>query len=115
MIRQLLGWHVEAKGSDLIRPNVPDLFARLTKYLGTGTTYLYVNNTYLHKKDHNKFKASFPTHYIVLERITRLPGDGDWVDLVYWDYGGRTLRQVNLGFLKKIIYGISHCTPPRQS
>jgi len=115
MIRQLLGWQVEALGSDLFRPHVPDLFDHLTKCLQTGTTYLYVNNTYLHKKNHNKFRGSFPTHYIVLERISRLPGTEDRVDIVYWDYGGRTLRQVDLHFLKRIIFGITHCTPPHHS
>jgi hypothetical protein len=115
MIRELLGWHVQAHGSDLIRPHVPDLFGYLTKCLQSGTTYLYVNNTYLHKKNHNKFRGSFPTHFIVLERISRLPGNDDRVDIVYWDYGGRTLRQVNLRFLKSILFGISHCTPPDNS
>lgn len=112
MIRQLLGWRVEARGSDLIRPHIPDLYGYLTQQLKTGTTYLYVNNTYLHKKDHNKFKGSFPTHFIVLEQIRGIPGQEDRVDIVYWDYGGRTLRQVNLRFLKKIIFGVTHCTPP---
>ncbi|HVU95143.1 MAG TPA: hypothetical protein VHE34_07970 [Puia sp.] len=115
MIRQMLGWHVTAHGSDLFRPHFHDLFDYLTNCLQTGTTYLYVNNTYLHKKNHNKFRGSFPTHYIVLESITRLPGDGDRVDIIYWDYGGRTLRQVDLRFLKKILFGVSHCTPPQHS
>jgi hypothetical protein len=112
MIRQLLGWQVKARGSDVLRPHVPDLYAYLTECLKTGTTYLYVNNTYLHKKNHNKFKSRFPTHFIVLEQIHRLPGQEEEVDMVYWDYGGRTLRQVHLNFLKRIIFGISHCTPP---
>jgi len=115
MIRQMLGWHVTAHGSDLLRPHFNHLFDYLTNCLQTGTTYLYVNNTYLHKKNHNKFRGSFPTHYIVLESITRLPGESDRVDLVYWDYGGRTLRQVDLRFLKKILFGVSHCTPPQHS
>ena len=115
MVRQMLGWQVEAHGSDLFRPHFKNLYDYLNKCLLTGTTYLYVNNTYLHKKNHNKFRGSFPTHFIVLERISRLPGDGDRVDIVYWDYGGRTLRQVDLQFLKRIIFGVSHCTPPDHS
>ena len=115
MIRQLLGWKVTAEGSDLLRPHFRDLYGYLTTCLQTGTTYLYVNNTYLHKKNHNKFRGSFPTHYIVLESISRLPGEADKVDIVYWDYGGRTLRQVDLRFLKKILFGVSHCTPPQHS
>jgi len=112
MIRQLLGYHVQALGSDLIRPHFDDLYAYLRTSLETpGTTYLYVNNTYLHKKNHNKFKGSFPTHFIVLTDIHRIPQGEDMVDIVYWDYGGRTLRQVSLRFLKKIIFGVTHCNP----
>jgi hypothetical protein len=115
MIRQLLGYKVESRGSDLIRPHFHD--SDLYVYLKTnverhGTTYLYVNNTYLHKKNHNKFKGSFPTHFIVLNDIHRIPGEEDLVDIIYWDYGGRTLRQVSLHFLKKILFGVTHCTPP---
>ena len=113
MIRQLFGYRVEARGSDLIRPGFDDLYEYLRKAVQTpGTTYLYVNNTYLHKKNHNKFKGSFPTHFIVLNDIRRIPGETDMVDIVYWDYGGRTLRQVSLRFLKKITFGVTHCTPP---
>jgi hypothetical protein len=113
MIRELLGYRVEARGSDLIRPDITDLYDYLKTTLSRpGTTYLYVNNTYLHKKNHNKFKGSFPTHFIVLNDIHRIDGDPDMVDITYWDYGGRTLRQVSLRFLKKITFGITHCTPP---
>jgi len=121
MIRELMGYHVEATGSDLFGPHFKDLYGYLTERLSTGVTYLYVNNTYLHKKNHNKgrFRNSFPTHYIVLldiRKISPVPGespypDDDMVDIVYWDYGGRTLRQVSLRFLKKIIFGVTHCTP----
>jgi hypothetical protein len=117
MIHELFGYQVRAKGSDLIRPHFHDLYGYLTDCIRTGLTYLYVNNTYLHKKNHNKFKGSFPTHFIVLTDIHRLPGQDDMVDIVYWDYGGRTLRQVSLRFLKKITFGVSVCTkePPPQS
>ena len=126
MIRQLMGYHVEATGSDLFRPHFKDLYAYLTGCLQTGVTYLYVNNTYLHKKNHDKgkFRNSFPTHFIVLTGIHRIADeidseninqvDSDMVDIIYWDYGGRTLRQVSLHFLKKIIFGVTHCTPPPQ-
>ena len=119
MIREIAGYHVEARGSDLIRPHFKDLYAYLTESLRTGVTYLYVNNTYLHKKNHDKgkFKNSFPTHFIVLTDIHRIESDAepDMVDILYWDYGGRTLRQVSLRFLKKIIFGVTHCTPPSSS
>ena len=113
MIRELLGYRVEARGSDLIRPDITNLYDYLkTTVSRPGTTFLYVNNTYLHKKNHNKFKGSFPTHFIVLNDIHRVDDDPDMVDIIYWDYGGRTLRQVSLRFLKKITFGITHCTPP---
>ena len=112
MIRELMRYQVKATGSDLIRPHFDDLYAYLKANLAMpGTTYLYVNNTYLHKKNHNKFKGSFPTHFIVLLDIHRIPGMDDYVDIIYWDYGGRTLRQVNLRFLKKILFGVTHCHP----
>ena len=113
MIRELFGYRVEARGSDLIRPDITNLYDYLkTTVSRPGTTFLYVNNTYLHKKNHNKFKGSFPTHFIVLNDIHRVDDDPDMVDIIYWDYGGRTLRQVSLRFLKKITFGITHCTPP---
>jgi hypothetical protein len=76
----------------------------------TGVTYLYVNNTYLHKKNHDKVKAGFPTHFIVLQSIWKEEGSNDLYNVVYWDYGGRTLRQVTGRFLRKITFGITHCT-----
>ena len=119
MIREIAGYHVEASGSDLFRPHFKDLYGYLTGCLKTGVTYLYVNNTYLHKKNHSKgrFKNSFPTHFIVLTDIHHIESESepDMVDIIYWDYGGRTLRQVSLRFLKKIIFGVTHCTPPSPS
>lgn len=115
MIRELTGYHTDASGSDIFRPHFKDLYGHLSECLRTGVTYLYVNNTYLHKKNHNKgrFRNRFPTHFIVLTDIRRIESDAgnDMVDIVYWDYGGRTLRQVSLKFLKKIIFGVTHCTP----
>ncbi|MBS1664427.1 MAG: hypothetical protein JST68_25505 [Bacteroidetes bacterium] len=117
MIRQVAGYHTDATGSDIFRPHFKDLYAYLTNCLKTGTTYLYVNNTYLHKKNHAKerFRNSFPTHYIVLTDIRKISNDpnDDTVDIIYWDYGGRTLRQVSLRFLGKILFGVTHCTPPQ--
>jgi hypothetical protein len=111
IIHDMFGYHTRANGSDLLRPHIPDLFTYLNGCLQTGLTYLYVNNTYLHKKDHNKFKGRFPTHFIILDEIRRIPDQPDKVDIIYWDYGGRTLRQVSLRFLKKITFGVTVCTP----
>ena len=107
MIRQLLGYKIKAVGSDLIRPGFDDLFSYLQTAIQTGTTYLYVNNTYLHVKNHDKSRFSFPTHYIVLTDIQKTE---DFYTIIYWDYGGRTLRQVTPNFLKKIIFGVTYLT-----
>jgi hypothetical protein len=112
IIRDMLGYQVYATGSDLLRPHVPDFFTYLNECMQTGLTYLYVNNTYLHKKNHNKFKGRFPTHFIILDQIRRIPDQPEKVNIIYWDYGGRTLRQVSLRFLKKITFGITVCTRP---
>jgi len=113
MIRQLFGYKVHARGSDLIRPHINDLYNHLTGLVQEhGFTFLYVNNTFLHKKNHSsKFKGHFPTHFIVLTGIWQEAGDSDLINIVYWDYGGRTLRQVSSRFLKKILFGVTHCTP----
>jgi len=107
MITRLLGYKTKAIGSDLIRPGISDVYAYLQNAIQTGTTFLYVNNTYLHVKNHDKSRYSFPTHYIVLTDIQKID---DILQIIYWDYGGRTLRQVTPNFLKKIIFGVIYCT-----
>jgi hypothetical protein len=106
ILTRLLGYKIRAVGSDLIRPGIQDLYAYLQKAIHSGTTYLYVNNTYLHVKNHEKSRFSFPTHFIVL---TDIQWTGDVFTIIYWDYGGRTLRQVTPKFLKKILYGVTYC------
>jgi len=105
IVTRLLGYKIRAVGSDLLRPGIKDLYAYLQKAIQSGTTFLYVNNTYLHVKDHEKSRFSFPTHYIVLTDIQRTD---DFFTIIYWDYGGRTLRQVTPKFLKKILYGVTY-------
>ena len=68
---------------------------------------LYINNRILHKKKLEKIKLAVPTHFIILQQITRV---NDVITMVYWDYGGRTQLQLNRYFLKRIIFGISYCT-----
>lgn len=105
MIKRMMGYKVKAIGSDLLRPGIRDLYAYLQKAVHTGTTFLYVNNTYLHVKNHNKSRFSFPTHFLVLTDIQK---QDDVLTIIYWDYGGRTLRQVTTRFLKKILYGVTY-------
>ena len=106
MITRMMGYKIRAVGSDLIRPGIKDVYTYLQHAVQTGTTFLYVNNTYLHVKNHNKSRFSFPTHYLVL---TEIQLTDDVLTIIYWDYGGRTLRQVTPDFLKKILYGVTYC------
>ena len=109
MMRKLLNYKVNAKGSDLIRPWwVGDLYTYLNENINKGTMLLFLNNTYLHRKTHSNIKPRVPTHYVVLERISK--DEEDLITIVYWDYGARSLRKVTPEFLSKIVYGISICT-----
>lgn len=109
MMRRLLNYKINAKGSDLIRPWwVGDLYTYLKENINKGTTVLFLNNTYLHRKTHSSIKPRIPTHYVILEQISK--DDDDLVTIIYWDYGARSLRQVKPEFLRKIVYGISVCT-----
>jgi hypothetical protein len=108
MIRHMLNYKVTARGSDLLRPWIANLYEYIKPMMQTGTTILYLNNTNLYKKNHNKLRAAIPTHYVILLDFSQTP-DG-LISITYWDYGFRTLQQIKPSFLKKIIFGISHCT-----
>jgi hypothetical protein len=111
MIKKLFNYDMTSRGSDLLRPWIKkdDLVEYLQNKLRSGgTTFLYINNTSLRKKNHNLIRSGIPTHYIVLISIEH--AYGDIYTIIYWDYGLRSLRQVSLGSLKKIIFGITHCT-----
>jgi hypothetical protein len=108
MAKKLLNLKIEAAGSDLMRPWIHDLYGYLQQRVSTGTVVLYLNNTYLAKKSHTTLKLGVPTHYVILEKISQ--DQTGLITFVYWDYGARSLRQVSPAFLKKIVFGISHCT-----
>jgi hypothetical protein len=72
----------------------------------SGTTVLYLNNTILRKK-YDRIKANVPSHYVILLKIEK--ANNDLINIIYWDYGFRTLRQLTPSFLNKIIFGISRC------
>ncbi len=108
MIRDLLHYKVVARGSDLLRPWIHDTYKYLSKTMQNGVTIMYVNNTILHKKNYNLVRAGVPTHFIVLLNISK--AENGLINIVYWDYGFRTLRQLTPAFLRKITFGISHCT-----
>lgn len=108
MIRTLFNFNVRAKGTDLIRARVDDLYTYLKTQLQTGTVALFVNNMTLYQKDHRVIKPGIPTHFIILHDIAE--ADNGMVNITYWDYGGLSLQQVTHGFLERLIFGIAHCT-----
>jgi hypothetical protein len=108
MIRKLFNYHIEAVGSDLIRPGIRDIYQYLSERLQTGNVALFVNNPGLYKKDHTKPRIRVPTHYIILLNVEQV---GDKIAFTYWDYGGRSMQLLQPEFLKKIIFGVSHITP----
>jgi hypothetical protein len=107
MVKKLLYYRVKARGTDLFRPWMGDLYPYISKKMETGTVVLFINNRIVHKKNHVTVKPGFPTHFIVAEKISKENG---LITFVYWDYGGKTLRQLSPDFLKRIVFGITYCS-----
>ncbi len=107
MLRKMCDYEVEAVGSDLLRPGIRDIPTFLSKKMAENDqVFLYLNNTILHKKDHNKIRKRIPTHYVALLSISESNG---LINLTYWDYGFRTLQQLPLKTVKKILFGVVWC------
>lgn len=109
MLRKLFPYKVQARGSDLFRPHIDDIYGFLQSRLKEGTVFLYLNNRRLYKKNHETSRFGIPTHYVVLTDITRV---GDTITIIYWDAGRKTLQQVTSSFLDRIIYGVTYCSNP---
>jgi hypothetical protein len=107
MLKRMFPSEVHARGSDLVRPWIGDLYSYLEKKLKTGMVFLYLNNRRLYRKKHVKVKFGIPTHYVLLLEIYKVDGR---VNIVYWDYGVKTLQQVSPRFLKTITFGVTHFT-----
>lgn len=107
MTRQLLHYDYRARGADLMRPGIKDLYSYISEKMKTGTVVLFINNRIVHKKDHIQIKLGVPTHFIVAERISM---ENDMITFVYWDYGHRTQMQVSTAFFKRIVFGITWFT-----
>ncbi|MBS1916042.1 MAG: hypothetical protein JST87_07170 [Bacteroidetes bacterium] len=107
MAKRLFNYKVNAAGSDLMRPYIHDMYEYLVNSMKQGITVLYLNNTILRKK-YDRIKANIPSHYVILLDIQKV--DDDLINITYWDYGFRTMRQLTPSFLNKIIFGISQCT-----
>ena len=106
MVRKLLNYKVNARGTDLIQPAVGNTYDYIVRKLKQGIVVLYLNNRILHKKKHENIKLKIPTHFVILENISNTDG---MITMVFWDYGGKTLLQIEPEFLHKIIFGISQC------
>ena len=107
MLRRICDYKVDAVGSDLIRPIFNDVTAFLNqKLVENHQVFLFLNNAILHKSNHNKVKFRFPTHYVVLFSITENAGT---TNLVYWDYGFKTLLQLPTETFKDILFGVTWC------
>lgn len=107
MIKTLFNFKGHARGSDLLRPHVGDLYTYIKEDMETGITVLYLNNAFLTKKKHNSIKPRTPTHYVILLGLERT---NDLLTITYWDYGFRSVRQLSPAFFRKIVFGISHFT-----
>jgi hypothetical protein len=108
MLRRLFDLKVKARGADLIRPTMPDLYGYIHEKWQTGTVFLYLNNRLLYKKKHVATRLGIPTHYVLLQSISRQE-DGT-INIMYIDGGRKTLQQIEPGLLKKIVFGITYCT-----
>lgn len=105
MLRKLFDLKVHAKGADLIRPWVNDTYSYLVEKAARGPVFLYLNNRLLYKKRHVATRFGIPTHFVLLMDIYRSE-DGK-INIIYWDYGKKTLQQVDAPLLRKIIFGIT--------
>ncbi|HEV8081377.1 MAG TPA: hypothetical protein VGP43_11725 [Chitinophagaceae bacterium] len=106
MIKNLFNYKLTTRGYDLMHPHVDNLYEYIKNKMVDGTVVLYLNNTYLYKKNHNTLKLGIPTHFIVLLDIIQTD---DVITITYWDYGFRSVRQITPAFLKKIVFGITCC------
>jgi hypothetical protein len=107
MLRKLFYLKTRARGSDLIRPWISDEYTFLKDKMRDHIVFLYLNNRLLYKKKHIVTRLGIPTHYVLLMDLFK--SDDGTINIVYWDYGRKTLQQLDAKFLHKIVYGITFC------
>jgi hypothetical protein len=105
MLRKLFNLKAHARGADLVRPWVSNIYEYLQKRSANGPIFLYLNNRLLYKKKHIVTRFGIPTHFVLLLDIYKA-GDNK-VNIIYWDYGKKSLQQVSPRLLRKIIFGIT--------
>lgn len=108
MLRQLFYLKVRARGADLMRPWVGNRYSYLREKIKTGIVFLYLNNRLLYNKKHAAGRMGIPTHYVLLLDVYKT--DSNTINIVYWDYGRKTLQQLDEKFLHKIVFGITTCS-----
>ncbi len=107
MLRKLTDYDVETIGSDLVRPIFSDITFFLQEKLTTNDqVFIYLNNAILHKKNHQKIKFRFPTHYVVLFSIEEINDD---ITLIYWDYGFKNQLILPKNIFIDIVFGVTWC------
>lgn len=108
MLGSLFNWRVKARGSDLIRPGLPEIYQFIReKKDKSNTVVLYLNNRLLYKKKHVATRLGVPTHYVILLDIEKV--NDELINITYMDGGRKTLQQINPELLKKIVYGVTWC------
>lgn len=112
MLRKIGNLKVHARGSDLMRPWMGDVYEYTREKLKKGIVFLYLNNRLIYKKKHTASRFSIPTHYILLLDIYKV--DDNKTNIIYWDYGLRTLQQIPPRLFRKIVFGITHAYLPEK-
>ncbi|HKO82627.1 MAG TPA: hypothetical protein VJU78_19610 [Chitinophagaceae bacterium] len=106
MLRKLFNLKVHARGADLIRPWIKNTYNYLSRLSKSGPVFVYLNNRLLYKKKHVvTTRFGIPTHFVLLLDIYKT--EGNKINIIYWDYGKKTLQQVRSRMLRKIIFGIT--------
>ncbi len=106
MLRKVCRLKVRARGTDLIRPWIKDPYSHIAERLQRGTVFLYLNNKLLYRKKHTSSRFSIPTHYILLLDIQKV--DDTKINIIYWDYGMKSLQQISPKLLRKAVFGITY-------
>ena len=107
MLRKLTNFKVEALGTDLVRPLFFDITLFLQeKLLENDQVFLYLNNAILHKKNHQRIKFHFPTHYVVLFSIEEID---ETIKIIYWDYGFKNQMILSKSVFIDLVFGVTWC------
>lgn len=107
MLHKLSNYTVETIGSDLVRPIFSDItFFLQEKLVENEQVFLYLNNAILYKKNHQKIKFRFPTHYVVLFNIEEIE---ESVKIIYWDYGFKNQLILPKNIFTDIVFGVTWC------